>query len=433
MGKHAVSDKQARTQKRKALIGAGIGTLIEYYDYCLFSIFMPIFAPVFFPGATVYDSLVKGYYILLLTMLARPLGGLLFGHIGDTIGRSTALLASMYGIAISSVIIGITPSYASIGVAATIIIALSKAVQIFCFGGEYNGAGIYVVEHARSQKESYIASILAATTCGGALLASISGVIVTSPNMPSWSWRLAFILGGIVGIFGVYYRKNLVESPAFQRRDTRSKDDVSRLLKHFPKELTAGFFIGGLSTVPITSQLLFLNPVLMALGAVTHQQLMLLQTYVSLTGIIFILLAGKLADKKTPGTVMQMASLSLIVCSLLCFELFATQKLIYVILSATILITINEFFFGPANAYLKNLFPVQYRYRGSSFSFGLGLSVIGGITPIAENFLYQATGVLAAAALWPMLVGLGAYWSLRNICYNMKSNKPMTGLEWTQL
>src|SRR5690348_5626387 len=124
---------------KKAFLGAAIGTLVEYYDYALFSLFLPIVSPVFFPGTSAYQSLIKGYFIFLIAMLARPFGGAFFGYLGDVIGRPKALLASMYGIALSSIVIGITPSYQTIGMTALVIVMLAKSLQVACFGGEYNG------------------------------------------------------------------------------------------------------------------------------------------------------------------------------------------------------------------------------------------------------------------------------------------------------
>ena len=130
---------------KKSFIGAAIGTLIEYYDYILFITFIPILSPVFFTADSAYQSLVKGYVVLLIATIARPLGGLFFGYFGDTLGRRKALLGSMYGIAIATFVMGIVPGYATLGIWACVIIIIAKSVQLFCFGGEYNGAGIYVV------------------------------------------------------------------------------------------------------------------------------------------------------------------------------------------------------------------------------------------------------------------------------------------------
>ncbi|MCB1828401.1 MAG: MFS transporter, partial [Coxiellaceae bacterium] len=210
-----LNSKITNTQ-RQSFIGAAIGTLIEYYDYALFALFLPIIAPQFFPGDTAYDSLYHGYQILMIAMIARPFGGAIFGHIGDFIGRRHALLLSMYGIAVTTLIIGLTPTYHSIGVFAIMIIVIAKAIQIACFGGEYNGAGIYVVEHAKQHQEGLVGSLLTAIISTGSLIASLLGILLTMDGMPDWSWRIAFFLGGLIGVFGVLYRKKMVEPANFK-------------------------------------------------------------------------------------------------------------------------------------------------------------------------------------------------------------------------
>lgn len=397
---------------KKFFFSAAIGTLVEYYDYALFAIFLPILAPVFFPGASAYQSLVKGYFILLIAAVARPLGGLFFGYLGDMFGRRRALLASMYGIAIATFMIGITPSFQAIGIWAVVMIVLAKAVQIFCFGGEYNGAGVYVVEHAQNKKEALMGGLLSAATLGGALVASLVGVVVTLPCMPVWGWRMGFVLGGLLAFLGIYYRKNLSESPGFKPADYNSHGFIA-MVKGYPKELGAGVFIGAFITTPFTTVLTFINPVLMAKGYYTGHQLMLLQTLMSIIAIITLICAGMMADRKSPLKVMSIGCLALLVFSYPLLVLIDNGQFLGILFASILLIIINEICLGPSNAYLKNLFPMQYRYRACSLSFGIGMSIAGGLTPVIENYLYHLTGRFAAISLWLMFIGAGTLLMLR--------------------
>jgi MFS transporter, MHS family, proline/betaine transporter len=398
---------------KKSFFGAAIGTMIEYYDYALFSMFLPILAPIFFPAESAYQSLVKGYFILLLSMIARPFGAALFGFLGDTLGRRKALLLSLYGIAFATLLIGITPSYADWGIYSTIIVILAKSLQIFCFGGEYNGAGIYVVEHAQHKNEALIGGLLAAMTLVGSLIASVIGVILTMSNMPAWSWRFAFILGGIFGVLGIFYRKNLAESPHFTAADKQQKK-LSHLVKLYPKELLAGIFIGGFATAPYTTAITFVAPVLMTKAIITSHQFMLIQTILITLAILTAIGAGWIADKKSPAKIMHYACVLLIFLPYPLLSLIDHSNLYSMVCALAGLIVIDEIFLGPSNAYLKNLFPMQYRYRGSSISFCLGMSLVGGLTPVIENYLYQLTNHFASAAIWLAFIGIGAMYSLRN-------------------
>lgn len=402
--------KQNNTFK-PSFFGAAFGTLIEYYDYVLFVTFLPILSPLFFPGKSALDSLVKGYLILFLTLLARPLGGLCFGFIGDFFGRRKALLGSMYGIALSTLLIGITPSIETIGISALVIVVIAKAVQLFCFGGEYNGAGIYVVEHAPKNSEGLSGGALSAMTLLGSLLASLIGVGLTSSGMPVWSWRIAFILGALIGVFGILYRKKLLESPNFLKANLK-QHGLGELIQRYPYELTAGFFMGGFATVPFTTVFTFINPILMTEGYFTPHQLMLIESFLLVFAIATLLIAGKLADKKSPLAIMKIGCYALIFFSYPLMKLINPQNLYTLLAAEAAFIIINEIFLGPSNAYLKNSFAMHYRYRGSSLSFGLGMSVLGGVTPLVENYLYHLTGDMKTIFLWLCLIGIGALASL---------------------
>ncbi len=395
---------------KKSFFGAAFGTLVEYYDSALTTIFLPIMSPLFFPADSIYHSLVKGYFFMLITLLARPFGGIIFGYLGDTLGRRKALLLSMYGIAVSTLIIGVLPPYSLWGIWAIILLIFTKSIQMLCFGGEYNGAGIYVVEHAKNENEAFIAGSLTAIMLSGSLLASLFGILFTARFMPLWSWRLAFILGSAVGVFAIIYRKDLLETPVFTPANLHIQN-FKTLLKKYPRELFAGFFIGGFSTLPFTTVLTFINPILMAKGFITAQQLMKFQSLLILIAIVTLMIAGKWADKCSPKKMMQRGCLFLILISWPCLFLIANNQAM--LFACALIIIANEMLLAPANAYLKNLFPVEYRYRAISFSFCLGMSVIGGLTPLVENFLYTQFGNFQPIACWLILIS-GLTWITMN-------------------
>lgn len=385
--------------RNSSFIGAAIGTMIEYYDYGLFLIFLPIISPVFFPSDSAYTSLLYAYLILLPGIIFRPLGGLAFGYLGDLLGRKKALLLSMYGIAISTFLIGVTPSYTAIGKWAIVMIVICKTVQTMCFAGEYNGAGIYVVEHAREKNEIAAGSLLSAIMLSGSLVASIIGFILTSASMPSWSWRIAFMLGGCFGLFGIFYRKNMQESPEFTL-GTRQSRPLKELFRLYPKELIAGCFIGCLVTVPYTTVGSFITPVLMTNGYYTAHQCMLFQTCLAILAVAMLIVVGLYANRFTPGFIMRMGCGLLFIFSYPLLALVDTGNPIALVFALMTIVALNEIFLGPSNAYLKRLFPMEYRYRGSSFSFSLGMACLGGITPIIEHYLYGHTGKFSSLAIW---------------------------------
>jgi MHS family proline/betaine transporter-like MFS transporter len=391
---------------KKTFITAAIGNIIENYDYALLVFFFPIVAPLFFHADSVYHSLARGYFYLFLAMLARPFGGWFFGYIGDVYGRKTALLISMYGIALATGFFSLMPSYETAGVWAIVCFSFGKSLQMFCFGGEYNGAGIFIVEHAQNNKEALAGSILTATTLIGSLFSTLAGVLVTLPGLPAWSWRFAFIFGCLLGILGIKYRNNLAESPHFKNADAKHQT-LSQMIKTYPKELLAGVFAGAYATITFTSVLTFINPVLMSRGYFTSHQLMLFQSLLVALAIITLIPSAMVADRTTPARVMKASCWGLILFTYPILLIVEKGSLTTTLPALALLIIVGEIFMGPSNAFLKNLFIMQYRYRASSISFCIG-TLSGGLTPMVENYLYQQTGRFSAIAVWIIFIAVGS-------------------------
>ena len=404
--KFLACQKSISHMKIKVLWVAAVGTIVEYYNYALFTIFLPIFSPKFFPADTVYHSLVKSYLLMWVAMSMRPLGGMFFGYFGDRFGRRRALICSIWGIVISTLLIGLLPTAAVIGVWASIAIVVIKGVQVFCFGGEYNGAGIFVVEHAQGNNEAMASSSFVAIAFIGALLACAAGIILTLPSMPKEFWRLAFIAGGFIGIMGIGNRKKMPESPGF-KPCSKQQNSALAMLKLYPLELFTSVFVGGFTAIPFITVLTFINLVLMTKGYFTQQQLMLTQALMILVAIITVLLAGIVADYFTPVKWMKACCSALIIFSYPLLILIDSKNIFYSIAGLSGIIMITEFLHGPAHAYLKNLFAIHFRYRASSLGFGVGVSVLGSITPIVDEYLYRWSGdKFSSCATWFILIAI---------------------------
>lgn len=395
---------------KKSLLVASLGTLIEYYDYSIFTMFLPFLAPTFFAAHSEYDALIMGFYAILIASIARPLGGMVFGVIGDKFGRKVALLCSLYGIAIATLLIGVLPGYATIGVWAMVILIAIRALQMLCYGGEYSGAGIYVVELANGKNVSLIGAILTAMALVGSVVASLVGMGLTALSSGHPNWRIAFIIGGVFGLSAIYFRRGMTESLNHSELDNHAS--LGSIFKNYPKQIFAGVCIGGFSTVPFSTVLAFINPVLKTKGYLSGFGFMSLQFALSTIAVIILLTSGLLADKLTPLKVMRRATIWLIILSVP-LGLMLQSMTIWLIIAAEItLVVINEFLLGPSNAYLKQLFPANCRYRGVAFSFCLGMSLFGGITPVVENWLYQTSGFMASISLWLILVSSLTYLAL---------------------
>jgi len=396
-------------QFRKAFFGATVGSMIEYYDYALSLVFITITTITFFPAATPYDSLVRSYYFLLITIFARPLGGLLFGYLGDRFGRRVALLTSMYGIALGTLIIGLTPGALTIGCSATIILVACKFLQLLCYGGEFNGAGIYVVEHAEDKNKILYSSLVNAFTVFGSFVASIMGIILTMSGMPAWSWRIAFIIGSSIGIFGIYYRKNLTESPCFKPTNYSIKSFFS----NNPKQIFVGILVGGLSSVQPISILAFIDPVLVTLHIFTQHAMMWLQSLWFFCALLTYCIAGKLLNNFSAHSILKNAAILILLSTYPLMYLIDHGNHLLIIFALLSMLIINQIFVVPVHVFYRNIFPMHYRYRGASFSYCFGMALFAGITPIVNHWLFHKHQLFSQVAIWPILVSFLTLCGLR--------------------
>ena len=205
---------------QRTLMAGAIGNVLEWYDFALYGYFAPVFAAMFFPSEQPFVSLLSTFGVFAIGFLARPLGALLFGHIGDTIGRREALAWSIILMAIPTIVVGMLPTYAMIGIAAPLILTCCRFLQGISVGGELTGSVTFLVEHAASSERGYIGSWAGFSAQVGALLGSGVGTLVastlTDEALHQWGWRIPFLLGSLIAFIGWYLRTRISESPAFE-------------------------------------------------------------------------------------------------------------------------------------------------------------------------------------------------------------------------
>ncbi|MBY0281663.1 MAG: MFS transporter [Alphaproteobacteria bacterium] len=248
---------------KRVVLSSFLGNTLEFYDYTLFGALSFLLAPLFFPSSNPLTSLFSSLTVFSMGLIARPLGGLLFGYIGDTKGRKKALALSMSCMSVASIMIAIVPTYNQIGILAPIILVCARLLQGISAGGEYNGAAILSLEH-QEYHPGLISGILTASAAAGLLLAAIVGYVFSNPNFPDWAWRIPFLLGLLIGILGLYIRSKLSESPLFQSSTIKNESlpSVLEVFKSNRQAMMLTFFIGGQSS--LVSYLLFISiPILL--------------------------------------------------------------------------------------------------------------------------------------------------------------------------
>lgn len=366
--------------RRKKIIAAFLGTIVEYYDYSLYAFSANIIAQKIFPNIDFKTALMNIFGIYALSYFAKPFGALFFSYIGDKYGRKNALKVTIIGIAIPTLIIGLLPSYQSIGTISIFIVAFCRFFQGFFVGGEYDGAAIYVIEHL-GKKYHYTSSAIArATGVLGLLLGIASTNFFNSSIFPAWGWRIPFLLSLPLAALTIYYRKYLEETPAFLSAK-QSNFQFTAIGKFISKKwpdllmvvLLAGSF-GATYQIAIIFNKQYL-PIIMT------DSRSIITSFSVLIVLIFGMtmpIAGFLADKFGLKKIINYSIILACLSSCLFIIAFYAQLLNLLLLASALLAISVAPFNALAHGVMIKLFSVSERYRGISLSHNLGSMLFSG-------------------------------------------------------
>ncbi|ARD86056.1 MFS transporter [Rickettsia bellii] len=369
-------------QKKSAnkVLGAFLGTIIEYYDYSLYGFSAAIIAEKFFSPATdQLTKLVNVFAVYAVAYLSKPLGAYIFGRIGDKYGRKKALSFTIIGIIIPTLIIGLLPDYSTLGVWSTIILVLCRFMQGIFIAGEYDGAAIYVIEHL-GPKYQFTASAI--TRCTG-VIGLLSGIGVTNffnaHIFPDWSWRIPFLLSVPLGLVTLYYRQKFDETPEFKKAGSNNSIQKFNVLirKQWKNILPLIFLAGGFGAtyqIAIIFMKQYLPLVLPATGVIMSS----FSVLVVLCFAVFMPIAGFIADRIRVNIVLKTALISTIIASII-FTIAVEYQMTNLGLFASLMLAASV---APFNALAHSVviksFAVRERYRVISFGHTIGSMLMSG-------------------------------------------------------
>lgn len=206
-------DLASRTSSRRNILGGVVGNVMEWYDFAIYGYFATVIGKQFFPSEDPAVSVIAAFGAFAAGFLARPLGGLLLGSLGDLIGRRQVLMVSIFCMAVPTVLLGLLPSHEHLGVMAPILVVLLRIIQGLSVGGEYTSSAVFLAEHAPAHRRGFLASWSAWGTILGILIGSGVGAVVTSvlddAQITAWGWRVPFVMGGILAVVGFVLRRGL--------------------------------------------------------------------------------------------------------------------------------------------------------------------------------------------------------------------------------
>lgn len=369
----------------RTVVSSVLGSALEFYDFTLCGVFIPVLSAVFFPKHIENVAFLGGIFAFSAAFWTRPLGAILFGYLGDKYGRKNVLSATIFLMGVPTVVIGLLPGYEQIGMAAPIILLMVRMLQGLCAGGEYNGAAIFSLEH--SKRKPGLTSGLIASSC---VLGVVVGVIVgyfVAPLPVEWGyWRYPFIAGGIISLVGLYIRKKTHESQDFIQSSSNKED---RSLKDVRKELSIAILAGAYNGVITYTLFGFLTVYIQKYVGMSLIQ----GIFANIFGIVSFMLGcivfGAWSDRFPIKKFMYVPGVATLFLFPMVFAFFQTKSLSYLICGQIFLGLLVGSFVGPSHAFLQVLFPVRKRYKGVAIGFSTGMALTGGTTAIILSLLLQ--------------------------------------------
>ena len=403
---------------RRVVIAAAVGNVIEWYDFYIFGSLAALLATKFFAGGASGAALIKTVGTFTAGFLIRPFGALVFGRVGDLVGRKYTFLVTLSGMGLSTALIGFVPSYAQIGATAGILLLILRLIQGLCLGGEYGGAITYVAEHAPDEKRGYYTGWLQTSPTLG-IVVSLAVIIVTrevlgTEAFTAWGWRIPFILSLFMVAIAIYIRLRLQETPIFQ--DIKAKGQISTspwreafLSSNIKYVLIASIVVIGEGVVWYSGQfwaLYFLQQIMKpdVLRPAIITGIALLIATPSL--IFFGWLSDRIGRKPIILAGFALAAITYYPLYTALGKAADPANLNYplAILIVAIMVCYVGMVYGPIGAFLAEYFPARIRYSSVSVPYHIGNGWGGGLVPVITTAAYVSTHSLGSALMYPIIV-----------------------------
>lgn len=402
----------------KVVFGTTLGTALEFYDFVIYAVLVPVMSPLFFPSTDPRTSLIMNYAAFALGYLIRPLGAVYFGSLGDRKGRKKALLLSLTLMAVGTVAIGCMPTYQDIGVWAPLCLILCRLVQGFSAGGEYSGAALVLIESRPSHMAYRSGVLICMTTLLAITVGNEFAKIFTAPSMPAWAWRIPFFIGGAIAFIAYFLRRYLTDEVFLQVAEPQTPDkrastpafSYRALLAQYGFQMGAMIIITGFAVMVYYTFVVYIVTYLkLEHGWAVHDAYGL-AVYIAILTFFFLYIIGWVADKyRLAWPLMKAGALLFALAAVPIFYLlsYGSRGAIYV---GSVFIAILFAMYGALhNTFSAQLFPVRLRYRGMALSYSVSASLIGGTAPLIYTKLLQMTGNPLSPGIYMAVVAFLAW------------------------
>jgi len=395
----------------RMILLASLGGTLEYYDFVIFGIFAPQIGRAVFPSQDPLVSLMVTFTTFAIGYLARPIGGLVLGRLGDKFGRRGVFLASIFVTSAATLGIGLVPTYAAWGITASIIVVLLRLTQGFCLGGELPGAITYVVESA-SRTAAFVCSVVFGfVTLGVALgttIALVVGRVLPPSEAATYGWRVAFVFGGLLGLASFWLRRSFEESPEFaelKRLEAASKEPVGELLRTH-----SGHVIIGIAAQAVTAAFAglffaYMPAYLTTIAKYDPLTAVFAQTSGVVLHALLIVLVGWLADRYPPYLLLRFGAAVLVLGAYPFFAALTAHSMNILALMAIAALA-GAFVNGTFALITADLFPTRIRFSGVAVVQNISQTAFGGTAPLLATALVRDLQAPAAPALIVVICGI---------------------------
>ncbi|GGP98454.1 glycine betaine/L-proline transporter ProP [Streptomyces mutabilis] len=407
---------------RRAVKAAALGNAMEWFDFGVYSYIAVTLGKVFFPSGNPTAQLLSAFGAFAAAFLVRPLGGMVFGPLGDRVGRQKVLALTMIMMAAGTFAIGLIPSYATIGVWAPVLLLVARLVQGFSTGGEYAGASTFIAEYAPDKRRGFLGSWLEFGTLagyiGGAGLVTLMTALLSDGDLTSWGWRIPFLIAGPMGIIGLYLRMRLEETPAFAAEVEKSE---AARVKVPLREMVTGQWkalllcVGLVLVFNVTDYMLLSYMPSYLTSELKYDETHGLLVVLAVMALMMVVqpFAGALTDRVGRRPVIAAGCAGFLLLSVPALLLIRDGSLWAVGLGMAALGLLLVCFTASMPSALPALFPTRVRYGSLSIGFNVSVSLFGGTTPLVVTALIGATGDMMMPAYYMMaaaVVGGVAVW-----------------------
>lgn len=384
---------------KRSLIAGFSGNVLEWYDFTVYGFFATVIGAQFFPNEDKVVQLISAFGIFAAGYLMRPIGGIIFGHIGDRQGRKKALLISVLLMAIPTTLIGFLPTYESIGWYSALLLVILRLLQGLSVGGEFTGSISFLVEKAPKDKRGFFGSWSTFGVFGGMLLGSAMASIITSlmstEQLHDFGWRIPFLFGAVIGVVGLYLRKGMGDDEHFdkmKKEHISEKTPLAEFWKDYKLQALKIIMLSWAFGVSVYLIFIFLPSYLHTFHNVKLEDALSAHTISIVVLMVLIPFFGILTDKFGRKPILLISLIGFVFFTYPLFSLMFENTFTSILLAMLAFAILEAIFQAVMPALMTETFPSRVRYTGLSVSYNFSMALFGGTTPLICTWLVKVSG-----------------------------------------